>query len=85
MSETTEGDPVEDLKQINKELGLYSEKLIEKHQTVVGTKTDISGSGDRLKTLEKFCRDNSIEFFPVSAVTGKGIKKLVTYLARKIG
>ena len=85
VSETTEGDPIEDLKKINKELGLYSEKLIEKHQTVVGTKTDISGSGDRLKTLEKFCEENSIDFFPVSAVTGKGIKKLQSYLARKIG
>lgn len=85
VSETTDGDPVEDLKKINKELGLYSEKLMNKHQTVVGTKTDISGNGTRLKTLEKFCKDNSIEFFPISAVTGKGIKKLLPYLAHKIG
>ncbi len=81
VSDILESDPVKDFEKINKELELYSPKLLGKPQAVVGTKTDIAGDKKRLDKLEKYCKANSIDFFPVSAVTGRGIKKLLSYLA----
>ncbi|MDI6744423.1 MAG: GTPase ObgE [Thermodesulfovibrionales bacterium] len=80
-SDIPETDPVEDLKKINKELELYSSKLLKKPQAVVGTKTDIAVEKKRLKKLAKYCKSKNIEFFPVSAATGKGIKELLLYLS----
>ncbi len=84
VSDIVNADPVEELKKINNELGLYSPKLLEKQQAVVGTKIDIAVDKKRLYKLTKYCKDNSIDFFPISAVTGKGIKKILSYLAAKI-
>lgn len=83
-SDMSEGDPVEDLKKINKELELYSAKLLKKTQAVVGTKTDIAIEKKRLRKLARYCKSKNIDFFPVSAVTGKGIKELLLYLSTRI-
>lgn len=84
VSDVLESDPVDDLEKINNELKLYSSKLLKKPQAVVGTKTDIAIKGERLDKLSKHCKKNKIDFFPISAVTGKGIEKLISYAARKI-
>jgi GTP-binding protein len=84
-SDMPETDPVEDLKKINKELELYSAKLLKKPQAVVGTKTDIAIEKKRLGKLAKYCKSKKIEFFPVSAATGKGIRELLRYLSAVIG
>jgi GTP-binding protein len=81
ISESAHGNPVENLKKINRELGLYSQKLIEKPQAVVGTKTDIAGDKKRLNKLAEYCKTNAIDFFPISAMTGEGIKRLLAYLS----
>ena len=80
-SDMPEPDPVEGLKKINKELELYSSKLFKKPQAVVGTKTDIAVEKKRLRKLARYCKSKNIEFYPVSAVTGKGIKELLLYLS----
>ncbi|HCC68761.1 MAG TPA: GTPase ObgE, partial [Nitrospiraceae bacterium] len=84
ISEMAEGDPVENLNKINRELELYSPMLIKKPQMVVGTKIDIAGNKNRFYKLTEYCKTNAIDFFPISAVTGKGIKKLLSYLAVKM-
>jgi len=84
-SDMPESDPVEDLKKVNKELELYSSKLLEKPQAVVGTKTDIAVDKKRLRKLAKYCKSKKIEFFPVSAATGKGIRELLRYLSAIVG
>lgn len=84
ISETGQGDPVENLEKINRELGLYSHKLLEKPQAVAGTKLDIAGDKERLDRLAQYCKTKAIDFFPVSSATGEGIKKLVIYLARRV-
>ncbi len=84
-SDMPESNPVDDLKKINKELELYSSKLLKKPQAVVGTKTDIAIEKKRLRKLAKYCKSKNIEFFPVSAVTGKGIKELLLYLSAVVG
>jgi GTP-binding protein len=84
ISEGAGSDPVEDLKKINKELELYSDMLAEKPQAVVGTKLDAAGDKSRLNALAGHCRKQNIDFFPVSSVTGRGVNKLIAYVAAKM-
>lgn len=84
-SDMPDSDPAEDLKKINKELELYSSNLLKKTQAVVGTKTDIAIDKKRLRKLAGYCKSKNIDFFPVSAVTGKGIKELLLYLSVIVG
>lgn len=84
IAETGEGDPIENLEKINKELELYSPELTKKPQAVVGTKLDISGNNERLDKLESYCKTEKIDFLPVSAATGVGIKNLLAYLSLKV-
>lgn len=84
ISETGEGDPIENLERINKELDLYSPQLTNKPQAVVGTKLDISGNNERLDKLKSYCKTEKIDFLAVSAATGIGIKNLLSYLSLKV-
>jgi len=84
ISEMGEGDPVENYEKINRELELYSPELIGKPQTVVGTKSDIAGNGERLDRLESYCKNNNKDFFAVSAATGTGIRRLLSYISLKM-
>lgn len=84
ISEMGEGDPVENLEKINRELELYSPELMKKPLAVAGTKLDIKGSGERLDKLAQYCKDKNYDFFPVCAVTGEGLKELKAYLGEKV-
>ena len=84
ISEMAEGDPVDNLKKIKKELKLYSPELVEKPQIIAGTKLDIKGDRKKLDRLKLYCKDKNYDFFRISAVTGEGIKKLTAYLGKKI-
>jgi len=84
ISEMGEGDPVENYEKINRELELYSPELISKPQTVVGTKSDIAGNGERLERLESYCKNSNKDFFAVSAATGTGIRRLLSYISLKM-
>ncbi|MBI5038419.1 MAG: GTPase ObgE [Nitrospirae bacterium] len=76
--------PVEALETINKELGLYSPLLLEKPQVVAGTKIDAMTGEKTLKQVSRYCKKQGFKFFPVSAVTGKGINELVRYLGKEV-
>jgi GTPase len=84
VSEMAEGDPADNFEKINKELELYSPELIKKPQAVAATKLDIKGDGKRLDRLSQYCKDRDYDFFPICAVTGKGIKELLIYLGKKV-
>jgi GTP-binding protein len=84
ISESSEGDPVENFEKINRELEFYSPELSIKPQAVAGTKLDIKGNGRRLDRIERYCNDRDYDFFPVCALTGQGIKELITYLGEKV-
>ena len=75
MSGSEGRDPIEDYKQINKELGSYNETLLDKPQIVVGNKCDIA-TEEQIEALRSFCSENGIEFIPVSAATMQGIDDL---------
>jgi GTP-binding protein len=84
ISDTSQGDPVDNFEKINKELEFYSHQLSQKPQAVAGTKFDIKGDGKRLDRMSLYCKDMNYDFFPISAVTGKGVKKLITFLGKKV-
>ncbi len=83
VSVMTEVDPVDNFKKVNRELELYSSALIDKQQAVIATKLDIA-DGKKLDRLKQYCKINNIDFFAISAVTGKGIKQLLSYLSVKV-
>ncbi|MEW6215393.1 MAG: Obg family GTPase CgtA, partial [Nitrospirota bacterium] len=83
ISHMAEGDPVENFEKINRELELYSPALMDKHQAVAGTKIDIADK-KRLERIKQYCKTNNIDFFAISALTGEGIKRLLSYLAIKV-
>ncbi|MEK6690333.1 MAG: GTPase ObgE [Nitrospirota bacterium] len=84
VSEDSPGDPIENFKIINRELGLYDPSLVERHQVVVANKIDVMGKGDKLPRLKKFCEESGYRIFPISAITGKGINDLLSYFSIKV-
>lgn len=70
-------NPVEDFKTINEELKKYSEKLSKRKQIIVANKIDIMQDESLLNDLEKMAKENNIEIFKISGVTGEGIKELL--------
>ncbi len=75
---------VETLEAVNKELFLYSRLLLEKPQVVAGTKIDAMTNDDKLRIFSTYCKEKGLKFFPISAVTGSGVKELMQYLGEKV-
>ena len=70
-------DPVDDFKTINEELKSYSEKLSKRKQIIVANKIDSMQDENLYNDLEKLAKENNIEIFKISAVTGEGISELL--------
>jgi GTPase len=79
--DTAEMDPVKAFEIIEGELGAFSEKLLEKPKIVVATKLDATTEQTKLEELKKFCQKKRLEFHPISAATGDGVKELVRGIA----
>lgn len=76
-------DPVEDIKIINAELSAYSEKLTNLPQVIAANKTDVFYGEDGEEVLEKLRKEfepEGIKVFPISAVSGKGVKELLYHV-----
>lgn len=71
-------NPVEDFNIINEELKQYSEKLANRKQIIVANKVDTMQDDSLYKELEKMAKEKNIEIFKISAVTGEGLKELLT-------
>ncbi|MDO4167725.1 MAG: GTPase ObgE [Eubacteriales bacterium] len=81
---STEGrDPLNDIRIINQELAGYSEELAARPQVIAANKTDVfyGTEEDTVITLlrEEF-EPQGIQVFPISAVSGKGVKELLYYV-----
>ncbi len=82
---STEGrNPIEDIYAINKELTNYKKNLENKPQIIAANKTDAlyvpPGEEDPIDTIKKEFEPKGIRVFPISAVSGKGIKELLYYV-----
>lgn len=72
-------EPLSDLHQINKELSLYNRRLAELPQVVVANKMDLPQAAAGLELLRKELGPAGV--FPVSAVTGEGLDKVLYHVA----
>lgn len=69
-------DPIEDYKLINNELKQFSEELAKRPQIAVANKADIATQED-IERFKKFCDEQGLKLFVISAATKSGLKELV--------
>lgn len=85
---STEGrDPINDIKVINNELKRYSEELASRPQVIAANKTDVFYGTEEetvITLLRKEFEPQGIPVFPISAVSGKGIKELLYYIRKEL-
>jgi GTP-binding protein len=90
VSSASGRDPVEDFEVIVKELELFpgrdasGEKLSDKPVLVAANKIDVLDDPERLERLEAHVRRQNLSLFPVSAVTGEGLPRLLETVWRQI-
>lgn len=81
---STEGrDPINDIKIINQELANYSEDLAKRPQVIAANKTDVFYGTEEetvIELLKEEFEPQGIKVFPISAVSGKGVKELLYYV-----
>ena len=69
---------------LKKELGDFSEKLLEKEFYIVVTKIDLIDEETRFETLNTFNAKEFANVFGISSVTGEGVQELLDDISRKI-
>ena len=79
---STEGrDPVADIKAINAELNNYNPELLKRPQVIAANKIDAiydDGTGvNPIETIKNAFEPEGIKVYPISAVTGQGVKELL--------
>ena len=77
---STEGrDPIADIKAINKELENYNPKLLERPQVIAANKIDViyDDGSDPVQAIRDAFEPEGIKVYPISAVTGQGVKELL--------
>lgn len=86
---STEGrDPVDDIYKINKELEAYNPEIAKRPQVIAANKTDAiyveEGDKDPITLLKEEFEPQGMKVFPISAVTGKGLKELLYYVQEQL-
>ena len=81
---STEGrDPIRDIEIINQELARYSEELANRPQVIAANKTDVF-YGNEEETVITLLREEfepkGIRVFPISAVSGRGVRELLYHV-----
>ncbi|MGN0335029.1 MAG: GTPase ObgE [Lachnospiraceae bacterium] len=82
---STEGrDPIEDIYAINKELASYNEEIAGRPQVIAANKVDaIYDDGESENPIDRIRAEfepQGMKVFPISAVTGQGVKELLYYV-----
>ncbi|WMJ88148.1 GTPase ObgE [Anaerocolumna sp. MB42-C2] len=81
---STEGrDPIEDINTINAELEAYNEDLSHRPQVIAANKLDVLYGEEEEQAVLKLKNEfepKGIKVFPISAVSGKGVKELLYYV-----
>ncbi len=81
---STEGrDPIDDINKICVELSKYNEELLSRPQVIAANKIDAiyeDGEENPLDKLRAEFEPKGIKIFPISAVSGKGLKELLYHV-----
>lgn len=81
---STEGrDPIEDIYAINKELEAYNADIAKRPQVIAANKLDVipADGEDPIERIKAEFEPKGIRVFPISAVTGSGIKELLYFVS----
>ncbi len=85
---STEGrDPIADINAINAELEAYNPKLLNRPQVIAANKIDAiydDGGESPVDALKKEFEPKGIKVFPISAVSGQGLKELLYYVRQML-
>jgi len=74
-------NPADDFKSINSELKLYNPELGKRPQVIAVNKMDIPEAKENLKAFRKKIKKT---VYPISCVTGEGIKELLEAVYKKL-
>lgn len=69
-------DPIEDFHLINQELHKFNPKLAERVQIIAANKIDLPDAAENLEILKEELGEQ-YEIYPISAITGAGVKPLM--------
>lgn len=81
---STEGrNPIEDIYAINKELEAYNADIAHRPQVIAANKIDAiySDDEDPIQDIRNEFEPKGIKVFPISAVSGQGLKELLYYVS----
>ena len=76
-------DPIEDIKAINRELEAYNKELASRPQVIAANKIDAMPAEDQeviIDMIREAFKEEGIKVFPISAVTGQGVKELLWHV-----
>ncbi|MGI6070018.1 MAG: GTPase ObgE [Blautia sp.] len=75
-------DPVDDIYKINQELAAYNEDLAKRPQVIAANKIDAiyDLEDSPVKRLKEEFEPQGIQVFPISAVSGQGVKELLYHV-----
>lgn len=75
-------DPIADIYAIDKELKAYNPEIAARPQVIAANKTDIiyEGENDIIEKLKAEFEPKGMKVFPISAVSGKGVKELLYHV-----
>lgn len=81
---STEGrNPVEDIYKINKELEAYNQEIASRPQVIAANKIDCiynNEEEDPIQRLKQEFEPKGIKVYPISAVTGQGVRELLFHV-----
>lgn len=81
---STEGrDPILDIYAINKELEAYNPEIAQRPQVIAANKTDMifgQEDCDPIERLKKEFEPKGISVYPISAISGKGVRELLYHV-----
>ena len=76
-------DPINDVRLIQKELAAYNVELADRPQVIAANKIDVLYDGendDAIQLLRDEFEPEGMKVFPISAVSGKGVRELLYYV-----
>ena len=84
LSPFTERDPIDDYRIMNEELEAYSPELKNKPQIIAPNKIDIAEAREKLEEIKTHFKNLGIKVFPISSVTGEGVKELIEEVWKRL-
>lgn len=84
---STEGrDPIDDIYKINAELEAYNPEIARRPQVIAANKIDAiyEGDEDPVERIREEFEPQGIKVFPISGVSGKGIRELFYYVNEQL-